>query len=357
MHAVIEVSSATDISLIDLGSESGTTINGERVNKKKIGPGDRIVFGGATVCLESVDGVEALAARPAPATSLRASREDVEDLALVPIEELEQGAVQEGWVRASLRRREQGYDVVCEGRSLALAPEVASDLKAAVLTRVHGRTWAFVRMQEEPARETAYRASKMTRALICTSLRVVPWYRTRIGLRWASAVLPWIVVPAVVIGPCVACERLHAKEERERLEGERPAWIVKAIWTGAVQKAEGIHIETGTPCQVEGYFKKLVNGDASSSVLVRCGSLTLAEGYRACTYPRSETPDGLRFALACPKSQPDSDSPTLTIDTAGSAPQVVVERGLPATPFRVEVTAPQWSDPTEPERLPRARQK
>lgn len=40
MHAVIEVASGDDITLIDLGNEPGTVVNGARVNKCKVRPGD-----------------------------------------------------------------------------------------------------------------------------------------------------------------------------------------------------------------------------------------------------------------------------------------------------------------------------
>ena len=42
MHAVIEVGGPEDITLIDLGNEPGTLVNGARVNKCKIHVGDRI---------------------------------------------------------------------------------------------------------------------------------------------------------------------------------------------------------------------------------------------------------------------------------------------------------------------------
>ena len=44
MHAVIEVSlqNPDDVTLIDLGNEPGTMVNGQRVNKCKIRPGDQI---------------------------------------------------------------------------------------------------------------------------------------------------------------------------------------------------------------------------------------------------------------------------------------------------------------------------
>src|SRR6188508_3751140 len=55
MHAVIEVASPEDITLIDLGNEPGTLVNGARVNKCKIGVGDQIQVGGATIVLEAAE--------------------------------------------------------------------------------------------------------------------------------------------------------------------------------------------------------------------------------------------------------------------------------------------------------------
>jgi hypothetical protein len=53
MHAVIEVASSDDITLIDLGNEPGTVVNGARVNKCKVRPGDQIQVGGTLIVLES----------------------------------------------------------------------------------------------------------------------------------------------------------------------------------------------------------------------------------------------------------------------------------------------------------------
>src|SRR5439155_25575437 len=39
MHAVVEVMGVEDITLIDLGNEPGTLVNGQRINKTKINPG------------------------------------------------------------------------------------------------------------------------------------------------------------------------------------------------------------------------------------------------------------------------------------------------------------------------------
>jgi hypothetical protein len=68
MHAVIEVAGPDDITLIDLGNEPGTLVNGARVNKCKLHVGDQIQVGGAQIVLEAADpaGAEAHAAHAAP---------------------------------------------------------------------------------------------------------------------------------------------------------------------------------------------------------------------------------------------------------------------------------------------------
>jgi hypothetical protein len=55
MHAVIEVASPADITLIDLGNGMGTLVNGHRVNKCKLRPGDQIQVGATLVVLESAE--------------------------------------------------------------------------------------------------------------------------------------------------------------------------------------------------------------------------------------------------------------------------------------------------------------
>src|SRR4051812_4336685 len=55
MHAVIEVAGAGDITLIDLGNEPGTMVNGQRVNKCKVRPGDQIQIGSTMIHLESAE--------------------------------------------------------------------------------------------------------------------------------------------------------------------------------------------------------------------------------------------------------------------------------------------------------------
>jgi FHA domain len=70
MHAVIEVAGPEDITLIDLGNEPGTLVNGARVNKCKLHVGDQIQVGQTYIVLESADaaGAEAVAAPPAQAS-------------------------------------------------------------------------------------------------------------------------------------------------------------------------------------------------------------------------------------------------------------------------------------------------
>ncbi len=65
MHAVIEVAGAEDITLIDLGNEPGTMVNGARVNKCKLHVGDQIQVGETKIVLESAEPAGA-EAQPAP---------------------------------------------------------------------------------------------------------------------------------------------------------------------------------------------------------------------------------------------------------------------------------------------------
>jgi pSer/pThr/pTyr-binding forkhead associated (FHA) protein len=76
MHAVIEVGAgAEDITLIDLGNEPGTLVNGTRVNKCKIGVGDQIQIGGTKIVLERADAL-AIAACPGGDQPVRRVRGD-----------------------------------------------------------------------------------------------------------------------------------------------------------------------------------------------------------------------------------------------------------------------------------------
>src|SRR5258708_16062021 len=67
MHAVIEVAWPSDITLIDLGNEPGTLVNGQRVNKCKVRPGDQIQIGSTLIVLETAEPAGAQAAAPAQA--------------------------------------------------------------------------------------------------------------------------------------------------------------------------------------------------------------------------------------------------------------------------------------------------
>src|SRR3954452_10002075 len=72
MHAVIEVAGPNDITLIDLGNEPGTMVNGQRVNKCKVRPGDQIQIGSTMIHLESAEiagGARAAAPPPPPAAA------------------------------------------------------------------------------------------------------------------------------------------------------------------------------------------------------------------------------------------------------------------------------------------------
>ncbi len=59
MHAVIEVQD--DVTLIDLGNETGTMVNGARVNKCKLNPGDQIQIGNTLIVLEKIEEASAVA--------------------------------------------------------------------------------------------------------------------------------------------------------------------------------------------------------------------------------------------------------------------------------------------------------
>ena len=70
MHAVVEVAGPDDVTLIDLGNEPGTLVNGARVNKCKLHVGDQIQIGDTRLVLEraeagGAEGVAVPAAEPA----------------------------------------------------------------------------------------------------------------------------------------------------------------------------------------------------------------------------------------------------------------------------------------------------
>ncbi len=68
MHAVIEAASPQDITLIDLGNELGTTVNGARISKCKLSEGDRIRIGDTEIVLQSVAVEAAVAVAESPAS-------------------------------------------------------------------------------------------------------------------------------------------------------------------------------------------------------------------------------------------------------------------------------------------------
>src|SRR5215472_8575637 len=66
MHAVIEVGGPDQVTLIDLGNDPGTQVNGQRVNKCKLQPGDSVQIAGTRLVFESAT----TATAAAPNTSL-----------------------------------------------------------------------------------------------------------------------------------------------------------------------------------------------------------------------------------------------------------------------------------------------
>ncbi len=72
MHAVIEVAGPDEITLIDLGNEPGTQVNGASVNKCKLHVGDQIQVGATVIVLERADAAGA-EAQPAPAFAAAAA--------------------------------------------------------------------------------------------------------------------------------------------------------------------------------------------------------------------------------------------------------------------------------------------
>ena len=66
MHAVIEIAGPDGVSLIDLGSTRGTTVNGERITKTRLQSGDEIMFGDARVVVTFLQAAETT---PVPAAA------------------------------------------------------------------------------------------------------------------------------------------------------------------------------------------------------------------------------------------------------------------------------------------------
>ena len=64
MHAVIEVTGPGEVFIIDLGSASGTLVNGEKINKRKLQTGDEVQVGGKRLHLDIITGTVAVASSP-----------------------------------------------------------------------------------------------------------------------------------------------------------------------------------------------------------------------------------------------------------------------------------------------------
>src|SRR5512136_1484504 len=64
IHSVIEVAPDGAVSIIDMGSAEGTFVNGKKVSRGALKPGDQITLGGLRIVLEA--GEAAPAAPPAP---------------------------------------------------------------------------------------------------------------------------------------------------------------------------------------------------------------------------------------------------------------------------------------------------
>ncbi len=73
MHSVVEVSGPDEVYVIDLGSASGTIVNGQKVNKAKLNSGDKLQFG-ATVVQVEIGGEAAQEAAPEPVAASAVER-------------------------------------------------------------------------------------------------------------------------------------------------------------------------------------------------------------------------------------------------------------------------------------------
>src|SRR5512138_3713811 len=68
IHSVIEVSPDGAVSIIDMGSAEGTFVNGKKVSRGALKPGDQITLGGLRIVLEEGAAPAAVAA-PAPSVN------------------------------------------------------------------------------------------------------------------------------------------------------------------------------------------------------------------------------------------------------------------------------------------------
>ena len=74
MHAVIEVTAPGEVFIIDLGSASGTLVNGEKINKRKLQTGDQVQVGNKRLHLDIIAGTVAVASSPPVAMAAGAER-------------------------------------------------------------------------------------------------------------------------------------------------------------------------------------------------------------------------------------------------------------------------------------------
>ncbi len=73
MHAVIEVTSPEEVTLIDLGNDPGTAVNGAIVNKARLNIGDQIQIGSTIAVLENVEATAAVAPPPGVGAPVQAA--------------------------------------------------------------------------------------------------------------------------------------------------------------------------------------------------------------------------------------------------------------------------------------------
>lgn len=81
MHAVVEVGGPDDVVILDLGSATGTFVNGERVTKKALRSGDRITLGQVGVVV-TIAGQQGVAPSPGAATAAAPARAPVANVPL-----------------------------------------------------------------------------------------------------------------------------------------------------------------------------------------------------------------------------------------------------------------------------------
>ena len=74
MHAVIEVTAPGEVFIIDLGSASGTLVNGEKINKRKLQTGDHVQVGNKRLHVDIITGTVAVASSPPVAMAAGAER-------------------------------------------------------------------------------------------------------------------------------------------------------------------------------------------------------------------------------------------------------------------------------------------